>query len=268
MQIKLSSIIVYPFKALAGISLDEVELDDFGPLHDLRWMLVNDRNSFLTQRLLPKLVMIQPKIQGNWQLFHAAGMPELELPLVEELGKLVEVEIFGNVCTGIETFKKATDWISIYLGWDCKSVYMPVDSFRQVDCVYSKKPVKTSFTDGFPFLLISEASLDELNSRLERQLEMRRFRPNLVLNGTSAYTEDDWDRICIGSIAFKVVKLCARCQVTAVEPELGIFSGKEPLTTLATYRRFKGQASFGQNLIHEDFGSLKLDNPIELLSSV
>ena len=142
---------------------------------------------------------------------------------------------------------------------------MPDSIRREVDPDYAAFPSRTSFTDGFPFLLIGEASLDDLNGRLEQSVQMRRFRPNLVINGSEAFAEDRMKRVKIGELSFQVAKPCGRCRVTNVDPETGGFYGKDPLKTLVSYRRQNGEALFGQNLIHEQQGLLQIGDELQTL---
>jgi hypothetical protein len=140
---------------------------------------------------------------------------------------------------------------------------MPESTFRPVNSHYATDNEQVSFTDGFPFLLISEASLQDLNKRLDEPVPMNRFRPNLVVSGCEAFAEDSWRQIRIGSISFNVVKPCERCVITTVDQALGI-RGKEPLQTLSQYRRQNGKILFGQNLIHTSLGALQVGDSVEI----
>ena len=264
-MIRLSSIHIYPCKGLAGISVPQVEIDDFGPKHDRRWMLVDENNDFLTQRQQPQMVLIRPEIRGNTLFLEAPGHPPLEMPLIPESGAEVDVCIFGKKCSAWETSEAAGKWFSNFLERPSRPVFMPDSIRREVDPDYAAFPSRTSFTDGFPFLLIGEASLDDLNGRLEQPVQMRRFRPNLVINGSEAFVEDRMKRVKIGELSFQVAKPCGRCRVTTVNPETGEFSGKDPLKTLASYRRQNGEALFGQNLIHEHQGLLQVGDELQIL---
>jgi uncharacterized protein YcbX len=135
---------------------------------------------------------------------------------------------------------------------------------RPIKSRYQVNNEQVSFADGFPFLLISDASLADLNQRLEQPVPMNRFRPNLVVSGCEAFAEDGWQSIRIGSIGFRVVKPCDRCVITTVDQTQGI-RGKEPLLTLAQYRRWDGKIWFGQNLIHEQLGMLKVGDSVEII---
>ncbi|MEA3292753.1 MAG: MOSC domain-containing protein, partial [Pseudomonadota bacterium] len=147
-------------------------------------------------------------------------------------------------------------WLSQAIGDDCRLVFIPDDEIRPCDPRYAAPGDRTSFTDGFPLLLISQASLDDLNRRLAQPVEMRRFRPNLVVAGVEPYAEDNWQRIRVGEIEMRGVKPCSRCAIPAVDPDTGIVSGLEPLRTLSAYRKRNNKIYFGQNLAHNGHGSL------------
>ncbi len=138
--------------------------------------------------------------------------------------------------------------------------------FRPVDPDYGKPGDRVGLADGFPFLLISEASLADLNARLEQPLPMNRFRPNLVIGGCEPFAEDGWSRVRIGSITFRVVKPCSRCAITTVDQTTAV-AGKEPLRTLARFRKVGDKVLFGQNLIHDGTGTLRTDDPVEILQT-
>ena len=175
------------------------------------------------------------------------------------------VEIWGDRCEALAAEKQAESWISDYLGNRCNFVFMPDHSNRQVDQDYAFGRNQVAFSDGFPLLLISESSLFDLNSRVPEEITMKRFRPNLVVKNTAPYQEDNWEAIRIGDCEFQIVKPCSRCMLTTVDPETGKFSGKEPLKTLAKYRKFNGEVVFGQNLIPRSSGKLEVGMKVELL---
>jgi uncharacterized protein YcbX len=140
---------------------------------------------------------------------------------------------------------------------------MPDRVVRPADPTYAPAGTRVSFADAFPFLLISESSLTDLNSRLATALPMNRFRPNLVVAGGTPFQEDEWNRITIGPIAMRVVKPCGRCVITTTD-QMTAERGKEPLRTLATFRRQDGEVMFGQNVVHEAQGQLRLGDPVVL----
>ena len=262
----LSQINIYPLKSAGGIPLVNGVPETRGLAHDRRWMVVDDSGQFMTQRTSPKMALINTKISAQTLNLNAPGMSELSLPLFPTAGESQEVEIWGDRCEAWTTNLQAEKWITEFLGKSSRIVFMPDHSNRPVDPNYSVCGSQVSFSDGFPLLLISEASLKDLNSRLPVSITMKRFRPNLVVKNTIAYEEDSWKIIRIGDCELQVVKPCSRCVLTTVDPEKGEFSGKEPLQTLSTYRKVTGKVLFGQNLISTIKGELKLEMPVEIIS--
>jgi uncharacterized protein YcbX len=172
--------------------------------------------------------------------------------------------VWSDRCAAQRGDPSADAWLSDFLGHACRLVFMPDEGVRPVDPRYAQPQDRTAFSDGFPLLLISQPSLDDLNSRLVEPLPMLRFRPNLVVEGCAPYAEDDWRHIRIGDLPLRVVKPCSRCKITTVDPYTAE-TGSEPLRTLASYRRQGKQVYFGQNLIHDRPGELALDMPVEVL---
>ena len=262
---ELSGIIVYPVKSASEISLKDSYLEQRGLVHDRRWMVVDDSAQFITQRTSPEMALLKTKIVDSTLRLNASGMAELQLPLFQTEGVPQMVEIWGDWCEALAADKQAESWISDYLGKRCNFVFMPDHSNRQVDQDYAIGRNQVAFSDGFPLLLISESSLCDLNSRVPAEITMKRFRPNLVVNNTDPYQEDNWKAIRIGDCELQIVKPCSRCVLTTVDPETGQFSGREPLRTLAKYRKFNGEVVFGQNLIPRSVGKLEVGMKVEIL---
>jgi uncharacterized protein YcbX len=260
----LSDLCVYPIKSCGGIAVDEWEVDERGLRHDRRWMLVDETGSFLSQRKLPRMALIKVRIESDGLVVDAPGMSSLQVPFRPPDGKLMLTRVWDDL---VESQTVDDDnWFSEFLAVRCKLVYLPDESMRPVDAAYAAPGDRVSLADGFPFLLISEASLADLNARLEQPLPMNRFRPNLVVGGCEPFAEDGWRRVCIGRLTFRVVKPCARCTITTVDQESAT-KGKEPLRTLARFRRAGNKVHFGQNLIHDETGSLRVGDPVEILQT-
>jgi uncharacterized protein len=193
----------------------------------------------------------------------APEMPPLALPLRPTDAVTTRVSIWGQTCAASWQGEDAAGWFSEYLECTCSLVYMPDRVVRPADPTYAPSGTRVSFADAFPFLLISEASLTDLNSRLATPLPMNRFRPNLVVGGGEPYQEDEWSSITVGEIRMQVVKPCSRCVITTTDQNTAE-RGKEPLRTLATYRRQDGEVMFGQNVVHENQGKLRLGDTVGL----
>jgi len=257
---------MYPVKSLSGITLDRADIVQRGIAFDRHWMVVDADGVFLTQRQHPRMALVRTSLGTDCLRLAAPEMPPLELPLSDPGGERVEAQVWGDRCLAASAGDRAADWLSHYLGVAARLVFMPQEHRRQVDPDYAREGDQVGFADGFPFLLISEASLADLNSRLQQPLPMNRFRPNLVVSGCEPYAEDRWRRIRIGEISFRLVKPCSRCVITTVNQH-SAEKGQEPLSTLSTYRRRGNKVYFGQNLLHDAVGELRTGMQVEVLES-
>jgi uncharacterized protein len=259
--LSLTALHIYPIKSAAGCTVQEWEVDSFGLQHDRRWMVVDRRGQFITQRTQPRLALVQPAIDRDTLRVTAPGMPALELPLYPAPSVTTTAEVWSEACEAVWTGERPGAWFSEALGTPCSLVHMPVATFRPADPAFAPPGVRVSFADAFPFLLISEESLEDLNARLPAPIPMNRFRPNLVIRGESPYVEDSLDVFRLGEIEFRVVKPCDRCVVTTTDQKT-TERGVEPLRTLATYRKVDGKVMFGQNVVHLGTGRLSVGAPL------
>ncbi len=264
---KLTEINIYPIKSTRRIALDESEVLPRGLPWDRRWMLVDAQGKFMTARQYPTLAVVDTRLDDTALHVSVPGRPALMLPLQPEDHRLTKVNIWRDQCDAISIGEDADAWFSDYLGVSCHLVRMTDDLVRGVDQDYGQPGDEVSFADGFPMLLITEASLDDLNTRLEHPVSMRRFRPNLVVDGDAPYAEDHWRRIRIGEVEFEGVKNCSRCIFTTIDPDTGIKNpATEPLRTLSQYRRRPaGGVYFGQNLIPRSGGRVRVGDAVEVL---
>lgn len=265
----LSELYRYPVKSTACEPLDSVRLDALGLEGDRRWMVVEASNGrFLTQRLLPQMGRIEARWQDGFNALRlrAPGMDDLFVPVPESDDNLRGVLIWRDMLQVPDAGAEAAQWLSTFLGREVRLVQMPEQRARQVDTAYAEPGEHVHFADGFPLLLIGQGSLDDLSAKVGRPLEMLRFRPNLVVAGAEPFAEDGWKRIRIGDVTFKVAKPCSRCILTTIDPHTGERdAAREPLATLLGYRNVNGEAMFGQNLLAENRGELKLGMPVEVL---
>jgi uncharacterized protein YcbX len=262
--ITLSGLTVYPLKSAAGIALFTARVDARGLAGDRRWMVVDENRSFLSQRTHSRLALVSVAIAPEGVILTAPQVRALAVPVPSPGAPTVQVRVWRDVCDAVSAGDEPAAWLSRVVGAACELVYMPESSHRTVAAREAAPPARLGFADAFPFLLISEGSLADLNRRLEHPLPMNRFRPNLVVRGCSPYAEDGWRRIMIAGMVFHVVKPCSRCTTTAVDQTTGE-RGREPLATLATYRRIGNQVMFGQNLIHEGTGELGVGDEVAVL---
>lgn len=261
----VSALNIYPIKSCGGIALKEARIGPRGFYEDRAYMLIDPLGYFLTQREQPRMALIRPRFNEDGVLMvNAPGMQAMPI-IPTHRGTRHEVFIWDDTCIAVDQGDAAAAWFSAFLDTTCRLVRMPEDYTRPVNPRYSiSQHDEVGFADGFPFLLISEASLHDLNTRLKQPISMNRFRPNIVVQNTQPYAEDTWRAIRIGRIVFHIVKPCARCPIPTTDQETAT-RGKEPLKTLATYRHATRGVMFGQNLIHEQEGSIQVGEPIEII---
>jgi uncharacterized protein YcbX len=260
-SLRLSEIHIYPIKSARGISLSSAHVDRRGLEYDRRWMVVDELGAFLSQRSLPRMALIRVELSPSHLCVGAEGMNELRLPLRPESGDPLRVTVWDDSFEALDTGAEAATWFSKVLSRPCRLVYMNDETERFVNPIYAPEKTIVSFADAFPFLLISQASLDDLNARLADPVPMNRFRPNLVVEGSNAYDEDTWANVRIGALSFRIAKPCSRCAVPTVDQETGL-RGEEPMLTLSTYRTADGKIYFGQNLTHEKEGMLAVGEEV------
>ncbi len=253
-NLSLSEINIYPIKSLRGISKQSATINRTGFQYDRSWMLVDADGKFITQRQYSKLALVDVDITAKQISLHAPG--QTGLIVSNAVGKkLMDVQIWSDQCKASVATNEANEWFSEYLSIRCLLVTMANNYQRAVNPDYrSSSNDIVSFADGYPFLLITEASLAALNRRMQEEgspaVPMKRFRPNLVVKGADAHDEDRWKKIKIGDCVFDVVKPCSRCIIPTINTDTGD-KAKEPMKTLLTYRKKDKKVYFGQNLIQE-----------------
>jgi uncharacterized protein YcbX len=261
----LSALHVYPVKSCRGIAPPAWPLDAYGLRDDRSWMVVDGGGRFVTQRELPGLALIRTHVDEQHIVLTAPGREPLVLPHGGARAGDVAIEVWGHRGHAVDGGDEAARWISAHLGVPTRLVAAPKDHARDVNRAWFDGDAQAAFSDGYPLLLISEASLDDLNGRLAKPLPMNRFRPNLVVRGAAPYAEDLWKRIRIGGVEMAVVKPCSRCVITTTEQDTGARDGNEPLRTLATYRKTALGVLFGQNVVHLATGTLAVGDTVEVL---
>lgn len=264
-EIKLTRLYIYPVKSLGGISLTNSEVEDRGLKYDRRWMLVDEEGKFLTQRKFPEMVHFKLKlVKDGFQVFHKVTNDAVIIPFETQSNAKINVDIWNDEVEAIIVSETLSSWFTDKLNFNCELVFMPDDTIRKVENKPWVKDEIVSFADGYPFLIISEESLDDLSSKLGKKLKMDRFRPNFVISGSKPFEEDEWVEFKIGSLTFKGVKPCARCVVTTIDQETG---EKDflVLEELGKYRKIDNKIMFGQNLLQLSNGSLSLYDKIEVI---
>lgn len=261
----VSSLVVYPIKSCGGVAVERAEIVRHGLVLDRRWMLIDADGVFVSQRTMPRLALVCVEVDGGALWVTAPEMPPLCVPLAPEEGERVTADVWSDTCDAVAVGVESDRWFSGFLGMGVRLVHLPDDALRVVDQDYAGPDDRVGFADGFPFLLTSTASLGDLRRRAGMDLAMDRFRPNIVVSGFGAFAEDGWSSIRIGDLSFRVVKPCARCSVTTVDQQTAEV-GKEPLATLATFRKVRNKVMFGQNLLHDGPGTLRVGDPVDVLA--
>jgi MOSC domain-containing protein len=261
---QLSSITIYPVKSCAGVSLETVELDRFGPAGDRRWLVVDPAGRFLSQRELPAMALIHVEVLAGGIRLRCHG-DHVDVRVPEPDRPVLSVRVWEDTVAVQNAGEDAARWLSQHLGVECALVYMPDSTHRRVDGAYAQDGETVGFADGFPLLLLSQASLDDLNSRLDTPVPMNRFRPNLVVTGCEPFAEDSWKCIRIGGIDFRVAKPCSRCVIPSIDQQTGQ-RDKQINRVLASYRRILGEVRFGQNLLYPSLGTVNVGDPVEVVA--
>ena len=260
-MIRVESLHTYPVKSCRGISLDEADVVATGLRWDRRWMVVDADGGFLSQRSHPVLASVGTRIERDRLVLGAAGQPDLEIALEEPETDDRSVTVWKDTCRATGEGPVAAAWFEELLGVPCELVRQPESAVRAVDPKHSQPGDRVAFADGYPFLLLSRASVEELNRRLEEPVPADRFRANIVVDGCAAHAEDDWRTVTIGDVVFEVAKPCSRCVVVTTD-QLNGRRSPEPLRTLATYRRVGGEILFGQNLVHRSIGRIRVGDRV------
>jgi len=293
-MIQLSNITYYPIKACRGFDVPASNVERMGLEHDRRMMVVTPAGEFLTQREYPRLALVTPTLRLRSTTPALAGGAREEhglTPLsakeikndsvtlsapnfdsihfaIQKTGVATHVNIWrSKEVNAIDQGDESAEWFSDWLGISVRLVHMADGFKRKLNRDYAvSADDHTGFADGYPILIISEASLQDLNSKLDasRALSMNRFRPNIVLQNCEPFAEDTWKRIRIGDVEIALVKPCPRCVVTTIDKET-LEQNKEPLKTLSTYRKQKGGAMFGMNAIPLNEGRLEAGMSVEII---
>jgi uncharacterized protein len=274
----LAGIARYPVKSCRGEALAEALVERQGLAGDRRWMLVDATGKAVTAREVNRLVLVHPELTATGLRVTAPGIDRpLEVDEPDPAAQ-VPVKVFSSILTAAPAGPEADAWFSAVLGVDVRLVHLDDPGRRPTNRDFSAPDDRVSLADGYPLLLASEESLTALNDQVlghahhgREPLSMTRFRPNLVVRGAPAWAEDDWRAIRVGGpggATFRVVKGCARCVLTTVDPETGERE-KEPLASLARTRRFDGKTWFAVNLVPDTIGAtIRVGDEIEVLDAV
>jgi uncharacterized protein len=269
-MLTISQLHIYPVKSLAGLSVPSSLVTDRGLQYDRRWMVVTPQNQFLTLRDYPKMALLRTALTDTHLLIESGQQPgqPLRVPVAVDEAELADVTIWNWTGPAKDAGREAAEWLSDHLGGACKLVFMPDQTRRPVDTTSGYHPAGkvTSFADAYPFLLLGEASMADLNTRLPEPMSLLRFRPNLVFAGGMPYQEDRIEAFCINGLSFTGLENCARCQIPNVDPVTGIPSpDRQPLKTLARYRTVNRNIIFGRNVVHSGTGRVSVGDELILV---
>ncbi|GGD71444.1 MOSC domain-containing protein [Lacimicrobium alkaliphilum] len=265
MSQRIAGLFIYPIKSTRGLQLSRSVVTAEGLALDRRFMLADRKGRMLTGRALPKLVQVKATPLSDGLLVTHPNMPPLELHYPQFSGDGIETHVWKDKFSGLATHQQADDWFSALLGRDCQLLYTGNESPR----FSQSADTHVSFADGYPLLVISQASLEALNQRLAQPHRMEQFRPNLVVTGTEPFAEDNWERIRIGEVELRLDNPCSRCIFTTRDPKNGEFIGnQEPLKALSLFRKEQnGKINFGMNATVIKGGLLEQDSEIEVLET-
>jgi uncharacterized protein YcbX len=264
---QITELYIYPIKSLGGLKLDSAIVTDRGLKHDRRWMLIDDNNRFISQREFAQMALLKTSITNEFLVVtNTYNNNSINITLTPEKKDVITVSVWDDRCLAQPVSDEVDAWFSEALKTNVRLVYMPNDSQRFIEANYAVDNEITSFSDAFPFLLIGQSSLDDLNDRLDNPLPINRFRPNIVFTGGEPYFEDIIDKFTVNGITFNGVKLCARCNMITINQN-NATSSQEPTKTLATYRAKNKKIYFGQNLIHAGTGTIAIGDELKLIST-
>jgi hypothetical protein len=281
---RLASVHIYPLKAGRAVDLGESVVEPWGLAGDRRWLVIDGHGRFVSQREEPSLALVTAACPaaGTDQAGHepgpatgiitlsAPGHPPLTVraPSADDQAEMVFVAVWKSRFCAAAAGKQADGWLSRFLGRAVRLVYLDDPARRPVDQDYGAPGDRVSFADGYPLLLTSTGSLQALGRWLTEDghepVPMTRFRPNVVVDGAPPWAEDRWRRIRIGGVSFRVAKPCGRCLVTTID-QMTAERGRQPLALLGQRRRFGQQLVFGQNLIPDGGGPIRVGDPVQVL---
>ena len=269
-RLSLHSLFRYPIKSLAGESLTHATTTARGLLHDRRWMLIDHQGQFITQRVHPRLALLRVEVQGDEQNHRlSVHFPSGETIRFasEHMNSARQVTIWADTVPAVAANTELNTALSDYLGLSAQLVFMPEHSKRQIDPTYAAPGQFVSFADGFPILVTTTASLQAVSTLCHRPLDMRRFRPNVVIDGAQAWQEESWRKLRIGSMELDLVKPCTRCILTTVDPNTGVADpDRVPLLPMSKQKRGHAGVVFGMNALVTKAGECTVHDPVQVLA--
>jgi len=261
-MLRVKQLFQYPLKSASGFATNAFDLTERGPGLDRHWMVVDLNGNFLSQRQLPRMCLIETRLEGD-QLFLNA--PEMESIAVGQTEHMVDASVWKDVVAANDCGDDAANWLREFLGKPCRLVKMPSSIRRLVDTDYADGGEIVGFADGFPLLLLSQGSLDDFSEKLGRPIGAERFRPNIVIAGCEPFAEDGWRELEVDGIRLSLVKPCSRCIIPSVNPLSGV-KEMEVNQALMQYRRRDGTTYFGQNALHRAAGRIAVGAKVNVIA--
>ena len=270
MTITIGALHIYPVKSLGGVSLKTSDFKFGGLQLDRQYLVTQPDGIFITQRTHPQMALVGTTVVKGCVQLASFGLEPVLIPQVDAAMPHLKADVWGDAINGIDLGDHIANWLTQAIDTPCRLLAFPLAEQRPCDQTFSRPGDHTWFSDAFPLLIISRASLDDLNQRLldkgSRAVSMNRFRPNIVVEGCEAFAEDQWKEIRINDLPIRVVKPCARCSVPTVDPDTGALAGPEPIHTLNSYRERGGEVFFGMNAIGDAEGVISIGDTVELIS--
>ena len=266
---KVTRLTIYPIKSSTGFRSNRFELTKFGLYLDRNWALIDPKGKVITGRQNTQMLAFYSEVFSDHLMVTYNGRASIKIPFNSHQGQSIHVQIFSSIGYGLEVSEEINAWFSEKINQECKLVIFAPNENRHIQEKHGGQSGEVvKFADMNPILLISEASLEDLNSKLDIPVSMRNFRPNIVIDGCSAFEEDTWQKIRIGECEFRIAQQCERCVFTTINPDT-LESSKtgEPLKTLSKYRRTQsGGVAFGVHMIPEKLGTININDTVEILN--
>ncbi|AOM40655.1 YcbX family protein [Xenorhabdus hominickii] len=264
-MLALSRLYTYPVKSMRGLQLSHSLVNESGLTFDRNFMITTLDGTFITARQYPQMLLFTPTMLNNGLYLQAPNRESATILYADFKEERFPTEVWGNHFTALVAPDLVNTWLSGFFDMPVQLRWLSEELTRRV----KKFPdISLSFADGFPYLIINEASFHALQQRCPASLKIEQFRANIIVTGAVPFEEDSWQVIQIGDIVFDLPKPCSRCILTTVSPEKGRKNPKsEPLATLQSFRTAKenGDVDFGQNAIARNSGIIRVGDCITIL---
>ena len=260
---KVRELYIYPIKGMQGTSVQSATVMERGFEHDRRFMLIDETDTFISQRTHPILVLFKPIIENKTLKVHYKEK-QIEVSLNASLGNTIVTNLFEHKVPSTEVDLHVNAWFSEIIGQKVRLVKMEDQNIRKKELIKGPKSVEVSFADGYPYLIVGTESLERLNQELDQSVAINRFRANIIVETSVPHIEDSWEDVKIGDTQLFVVKPCARCQVITIDQSTG-HKSNATLKALSTYRKSENKIFFGANAVQIQEGIIKVGDEVQPL---